>query len=343
MIDAQRGFALSQGRFDGVDAARGAALVAMAVYHLGWDLSFLGLVVTDVIAHPVWRALGRATAASFLFLVGVGLVLGHGRGLRTRAFLRRLAIVAGAAALVTVATRFAFPNDWVYFGILHCIAVASVVALPFVRAPVPVTLAAAALAFAAPRALASPAFDGRALAWTGLAAEPTPTVDYVPLLPWLAAVLVGVAAARLALPRLGLSGFAAWQARGPVSRPLVWAGRRSLAVYLIHQPVLLAILYPLALALGPNPAAQEAAFRRAYAANCAAAGAPAPSCAAAAACTIERLRQEGLWEDTLADRLDPERRARVNALSRGCYETVRERAQPGVPVSPLRATRERLS
>ena len=161
MSDAQRGFALSQGRFDGVDAARGAALVAMAVYHLGWDLSFLGLVVTDVIAHPVWRALGRATAASFLFLVGVGLVLGHGGGLRARAFLRRLAIVAGAAALVSVATRFAFPNDWVYFGILHCIAVASVIALPFVRAPVPVTLAAAARPVQA-RARPSKAGEARA-------------------------------------------------------------------------------------------------------------------------------------------------------------------------------------
>jgi uncharacterized membrane protein len=318
-----RGFALSQGRFDAVDAARGAALVAMAVYHVGWDLSFLGLVVTDVIAHPVWRALGRATAASFLFLVGVGLVLGHGRGLRGRAFLRRLAIVAGAAALVSGATRLLFPGDWVYFGILHCIAVASVLALPFVRAPALVTLAAAALVFAAPRALSSPAFDGRALAWSGLAADPTPSVDYVPLLPWLGIVLAGIAAARLALPRLGLSGFAAWKADGPVSRPLAWAGRRSLLVYLVHQPLLLAVLYPAALLLGPNPDAQEAGFRRAYEAQCAAAGAPAPTCAAAASCTIGRLKDEDLWADTLADRLDPERRARLNALSRGCYEAAR--------------------
>ena len=76
----------------------------MIVYHSGWDLSFLQLIETNVVAMPAWRWFARIIAGSFLFLSGIGLVLAHGHEIRWRAFLRRLAIVGGAALLVTVAT-----------------------------------------------------------------------------------------------------------------------------------------------------------------------------------------------------------------------------------------------
>ena len=40
-------------RIDLVDVARGAALVAMVVYHFAWDLSFYRLIATDIVARVV--------------------------------------------------------------------------------------------------------------------------------------------------------------------------------------------------------------------------------------------------------------------------------------------------
>src|SRR5215210_2310772 len=80
------------GRFDAIDAARGAAIVAMISYHFAWDLSYLRLIATPVAIHPVWRWYAHVIAGSFLFLVGVGLALAHGRGFRAKAFVPRLAI-----------------------------------------------------------------------------------------------------------------------------------------------------------------------------------------------------------------------------------------------------------
>ena len=68
------------GRFDLVDAARGAAIVAMISYHFAWDLSYLRLIATPVPIHPVWRWYAHIIAGTFLVLVGVGLALAHGRG-----------------------------------------------------------------------------------------------------------------------------------------------------------------------------------------------------------------------------------------------------------------------
>ena len=107
----------------------------MIVYHFSWDLSFLQLIATNILQVPAWRWFARGIAGSFLILAGFGLTLAHARGFRRAPFLRRLMKVGGAALAVTLVTYFAFPESYIFFGILHCIAVSSVLALPFLRLP----------------------------------------------------------------------------------------------------------------------------------------------------------------------------------------------------------------
>ena len=95
------------GRVDAVDCARGLALIGMGVYHLSWDLADFRLISPLLPFTAPMRLLSHSVASVFLALVGVSLALAHRDGLNVRAFWRRLAIVAGAAALVTVA-KFSF-------------------------------------------------------------------------------------------------------------------------------------------------------------------------------------------------------------------------------------------
>ncbi|HEX8166850.1 MAG TPA: heparan-alpha-glucosaminide N-acetyltransferase [Beijerinckiaceae bacterium] len=314
---APAALSLGAGRIDAVDAARGAALVAMAVYHFSWDLSFFQLIETPVGTDPAWKWFARAIAGSFLFLVGVSLVLGHGDGIRWRRFSRRLAMVAGAAAAVTVATYFAFPDSYIFFGILHCIALSSVLALPFLRLPWPATLAVAALVLAAPHLLDGQAFDAPALAWLGLGARVPVTNDWVPVFPWFGMVLAGVAAARLARPQL--RGSARRPAKSRSARALAWAGRRSLAIYLVHQPLLLALLYPAAMLAGPNPAAEAAPFLRQCERTCISGGRGDETCRRACACAVAELKRNGLWRRSLRSELTAEERDAAGTLARQCF------------------------
>ena len=171
----------------------------MIVYHFAWDLSAYQLIAVDVTGDLGWRIFARTIAGTFLALVGINLVLAARNGFRPGPYFRRLAIILAAALLVTLGTWWLDPATFVFFGILHLIVVASVLALPFLRAPLWLILAAAVVFLAGPHFLTSPFFDAPAWYWLGLSPNPPPTVDYVPVFPWFGVVLLGVAAGRLIL------------------------------------------------------------------------------------------------------------------------------------------------
>ena len=128
----------------------------------------------------------------------MSLALAHRNGLNVRAFWRRLAIVAGAAALVTAGSFVFAPSEPITFGILHCIAVASLLAGPFVTAPAWASLAIGLAAIAAPLLVRSTLFDPPWLLWIGLGEALPNTLDWRPLLPWAGVVFLGLGVARLA-------------------------------------------------------------------------------------------------------------------------------------------------
>ncbi|MCB1396266.1 MAG: DUF1624 domain-containing protein [Rhodobacter sp.] len=208
----------------------------MVAFHLTFDLGFFGFIPPDTVMQPFWMVFARLVAGSFVVLAGVSLVLAHGNGLRGRAFVRGTATVALAAVLVTAATLVAIPQGWVFFGILHMIALGRVLGLPFLRAPAWLLVIAGVAIWAAPYLWQSAVFDSRALAWVGFAVTQPLSMDLEPVFPWFGPFLLGMAAARLGLlPTRGIPG--------PAGRALAWAGRHSLAIYLIHQPVLLGTLW----------------------------------------------------------------------------------------------------
>lgn len=303
-------------RIEFVDVARGGALLAMAIYHFTWDLEFFGYIEPGTTAVGGWKLFARAIASSFLFLVGVSLVLAHARGIRWRPFLRRLATVAAAAAVISLVTWATIPGGFIFFGILHQIVLASLVGLAFLRLPWPATLAAAALTIAAPHFLRAEFFDHPALWWVGLSTSDPQSNDYVPLFPWTGAVLAGMAAARLAgglglLARLGNLRPGSWAA------PFVFAGRHSLAFYLIHQPVLIGALFLFAQLAPPPSGSVRSGFSGACVATCQETR-DGDFCARYCGCVYDRLEAENRLDDVFAGGQDAETVGRLNDIAGIC-------------------------
>jgi uncharacterized membrane protein len=206
------------------------------IFHFTFDLALFGHIPADTMSQPFWHYFARLIAGSFLFLSGIGLWLVHGQSIRWPAFWRRTARIAGAALLVTVASIWLVPGGPIWFGILHAIAVTGVVGLLALRLPWPAILALAALIFAIGWSYRSAAFDPIWLVWTGLAETRPAMGDYVPLLPWAAPALAGIAFARAL--RIDL-----WHRRAPsdLLDRLTFPGRHTLVIYLIHQPILIGL------------------------------------------------------------------------------------------------------
>ena len=221
------------GRIPAVDALRGVAVVAMIAFHFCFDLAWFRITGSDFYRDPFWLAARTLILSSFLLLAGASLVLAQrAPGGRAR-FWRHVAQVAACALLVSAGSYLVYPRSYIWFGVLHAIAVSLVLIRPLASRPL-VALALGLAVIAAGNLIATPWFDGRTLGWLGFATVKPVTEDYVPLFPWTGVMLVGVALGH-ALVRNDFRAIAPF-ARLP--RWIAWLGRHSLVVYMVHQPLL---------------------------------------------------------------------------------------------------------
>lgn len=225
-------------RIPGVDALRGIALAMMFVYHFAFDLRFYRVIAADFEHDPFWLGFRALIVASFMTLVGMALVLAANAGATNAHFFRRVGMIAACALAASLGSWILFPQTYIYFGILHSIAVASLLAAPFVRRP-GIALAIAAALIVAGVTFTHPAFDSRTLSWIGFVTRKPATEDYVPLAPWAGFVFAGITLAHALAA-------AQWKPVAPFARApraLQWLGRHSLLVYMVHQPIFLGVLW----------------------------------------------------------------------------------------------------
>lgn len=244
----------SLGRIEALDLARAVALVAMAMFHFTFDLELFGIASPGTMQTTFWRTFATLTAGSFILMAGLSLRLAHRDRIHWRAFAKRLAVVVLAACAVTGATYVFIPQGFVYYGILHSIALSSLVGLAALRLPVLLLVLLAAFFIWLPLAYRDEVFTAPWLLWTGLAPRIPYTVDFEPFFPWFAPFLMGIALAKLAERGNLLTRLAARPpSQSRLVRAMTWAGQHSLLVYLVHQPVLIALTWTLAKALGTLP------------------------------------------------------------------------------------------
>lgn len=242
-----------------VDVARTAAIAMMVVYHAAYDVTTLvpdgGL---DAFSGG-WRALQVATGSSFLTIVGISLMIGNGRARARgrsgfglwRRHARRALQVLGAALLVSAATYIALGDEYIRFGILHCIALSMLLGPLFVRLGwlnIPLGIAV----IGAGTWLQDRTFSAEWFFFLGLRPDAELGVDFYPLMPWFGFVLIGLALGRWLYPdgRRGplVSGLAdrggglGWASGAP--------GRHALPIYLVHQLIVFPLVALTLLALG---------------------------------------------------------------------------------------------
>lgn len=233
-------------RFDRLDALRGVAIVWMTIYHFCFDLNYFGWIKQDFYHDPVWTWQRTAIVSLFLLCAGAGQAVALHQGQTWTRFWRRWAQVAACALLVTAGSYWMYPKSFIYFGVLHGIAVMLIVVRLTAHWGVwlwPLGAVAIASKFIASYAVSTWAslqfLNERGFNVLGWVSQLPVTEDYVPIFPWLGVMWWGVAATQwlLAHRRNLMTGGIA-----PATRWLAWLGTWSLTWYMLHQPLMIGMM-----------------------------------------------------------------------------------------------------
>ena len=228
-----------------IDFLRGLSIILMVGYHALFDLgefagvrTLLGIPID--LASTGWMAAQYFFASLFIVLSGISSTLTHSN-------VRRAMKILAVAVLVTAVTYVFDSSSAIYFGILHCLAVSILVYGLTLEKAGPLASAAAAFAvfgLSAARTVLMRDIPVR-FDWLlpfDIHSRGFSSYDFFPLLPWLGIFFLGAALGKsIYAPKRSLIPF-------PLRPTFVnGAGRHSLLIYIVHQPILLGVLYVLGL------------------------------------------------------------------------------------------------
>jgi len=215
-----------------LDFLRGACLLVMIICHLAWDLHMY-------YGYPAYYRQGWLHWA-FMVLAPVFMVLAGISSSFSRSHGKRAARVLFFAMAITLFTFFYDREQVILFGILHFMGV-NMLLYPYYRRLNPWLLTGIALVvISLGRTVAGMDLPTDLLLPLGFRSAAYRSLDYFPMIPYAGFFMFGTVLGPLLYPR----GKPRLVLNLPPN-PLSYLGQHSLTVYVLHQPVLVSVLFVL--------------------------------------------------------------------------------------------------
>jgi uncharacterized membrane protein len=235
-------------RFWEIDLLRGIAIIMMIIFHILFDLDFLGIIQMNLYSGVNLLFL-HSIGIIFLLLVGVSLSLSYSKvenALPKRQiwlkFVKRGIMIFCLGLILTIVTWFFLDSGFIIFGVLHCIGLCIILCIPFLKYRFSNLVLGAILVFIG-IVLKTMVFDFPFLLWAGFVPRGFYTIDYFPILPWFGVVLIGIFIGNTFYSNYKRSFHINDFSRFKFVKPFCFLGRYSLVIYFIHQPVILSLIY----------------------------------------------------------------------------------------------------
>ena len=244
---------MQSSRYREIDFLRGLAVVLMVIFNYAFTLAYFQIYAVAG-GWLFWFLFPRIIASIFIFLAGVSFTLSYSRiSKKSGSYIYKKYFIRGAkifllGLLITAATWIFVPQGAIIFGILHLIGISIIIA-PLFRNFKRANLFLGLLFIIIGIYLQNFTIQNLWLSWLGLIPKNFYTFDYFPIFPWFGVILLGIFAGNT----LYANGKRRFQIRDFSSAmPINFfqkLGRNSLLIYLLHQPILIAVLYVLGFTL----------------------------------------------------------------------------------------------
>jgi uncharacterized membrane protein len=227
-------------RFVELDIIRGSALTLMIFLHLLWDLDFYNVVPLDTTLY----SLNKIVSFTFFLVAGISVSIAYRRK-STYQIVKHGIWIFNVGMGLTIITLILLPQRPIYFGVLHCIGLSLLLSIPFIKFRKYIVFPAFC-AIIAGLVMDSIPVQSPSIVQLILGFHQSNvwqyTIDYFPVLPWLGVVLLGVAVGNIAY-KDGKRQFRIPNLNPHKSTKIVsFLGKNSLYIYLIHQPIIVAII-----------------------------------------------------------------------------------------------------
>jgi uncharacterized membrane protein len=217
-----------------IDFLRGFSIIIMIYFHIVFDLEF-------IFNYPISTSTGinyYAGKISLIFIIvsGISSILSKNNALRGI----KLFLVSLALSLVTFLTSSIIFHEksLIIFGILHFLSISILLSVLFFKIKPTFSLLIGIVIIFAGYFISDMHTKIPYLFPIGLTTKDFSSLDYFPLIPWFGYYLIGIYLGRI-IYKEKKSIFKFQIKRNPINI----LGKHSLLVYLIHQPIILLILF----------------------------------------------------------------------------------------------------
>lgn len=224
-----------------IDFIRGIALLLMIYYHFIYDLSyFFDLPVSY--RTGINDYIGKASGTLFIIISGISCRF-------SRNIIKRSLYVLTAAISITVITalvdyilktilNLSIPNVVIKFGILHFLGISMLLFNLLKKLNVIILMVLSALFIALGRIFSEIKVSFDYLFPLGIYSKNFFSSDYYPLIPWLGYFILGIVIGKI-IYKNKKSIF-----KSDIKDNIInYLGRKTLFIYLIHQPILIIITF----------------------------------------------------------------------------------------------------